>query len=224
MDSLDIALVIQAAKLGRTRKDAQEDTCSVFAAALYDFLSSRGVPCKMVTAVKNGHGAWAHAVVEVDGRLYDSFGEFSTEIYRARAKIHPSVTVNITYKPDVREECYEPEFEEMYAFYLKMLTKAANAAAGPASVKAEPRVKKPKLSKAQEKVMLWLSQGWGARVSHGAAVEINGERVCNVDTMTALEKMGLVSRDPSTRYWKATDEGKKLSPSYREPESLEVDA
>ncbi|HBO5516269.1 TPA: hypothetical protein L4559_005199 [Pseudomonas aeruginosa] len=83
-------------------------------------------------------------------------------------------------------------------------------------------MKKPKLSKAQEKVMLWLSQGWGARVSHGAAVEINGERACNVDTMAALEKMGLVSRDPATRYWKATDEGKKLSPSYRDPESLET--
>lgn len=44
-------------------------------------------------------------------------------------------------------------------------------------------MKKPKLSPAQAKVMHWLSQGWGARVSHGTAVEINGERVCNVDTM-----------------------------------------
>lgn len=77
---------------------------------------------------------------------------------------------------------------------------------------------KLKLSKAQAKVMLWLSQGWGARVSHGAAVEINGERFCNVDTMTALEMMGLVYRDES-RYWKATDEGKKLSPSYRATEA-----
>jgi hypothetical protein len=40
-----------------------------------------------------------------------------------------------------------------------------------------------KLSPAQQRVMLWLSQGWGARVSHGSAVEINGKRVCNVDTM-----------------------------------------
>lgn len=39
-----------------------------------------------------------------------------------------------------------------------------------------------KLSPAQQRVMLWLSQGWGARVSHGSAVEINGNRVCNVDT------------------------------------------
>lgn len=76
-------------------------------------------------------------------------------------------------------------------------------------------MKKPKLSTVQQKVMLWLSQGWGARVSHGAAVEINGERFCNVDTMTSLERHGLVERDRQTRYWKATDEGRKLSPTYR---------
>ena len=29
--------------------------------------------------------------------------------------------------------------------------------------------------------MHWLSQGWGARVSSGAAVEVNGARICNVD-------------------------------------------
>lgn len=128
MDSLDIGLIIQTAKLGRTRKDAQEDTCSVFAAALYDLLSSRGIPCEMVTVVKNGLGSWAHAVVEVNERLYDSLGEFSTDIYRARAKIHPSVKLDITYKPDVRDECFEPEFHEMYAFYFKMLSKAADSA------------------------------------------------------------------------------------------------
>lgn len=80
---------------------------------------------------------------------------------------------------------------------------------------------KPKLSKVQEKVMLWLSQGWGARVSHGAAVEINGERFCNVDTMMALERHGLIARDPETRYWKATEEGRKLSPRYLPPEEAQ---
>jgi len=33
-------------------------------------------------------------------------------------------------------------------------------------------MKKPKLTQAQ-RVMHWLSQGWGARVSSGAAVEVN---------------------------------------------------
>jgi len=121
---MDIDAVIKAAKLGRARKDAQVDTCSVFAAALYDLLLPIK-PCKMVTAVKGGLGAWAHSIVEVDGRYYDSMGEFSVDIYRARMKVHPTVKLDIQFKPDSREDCYEPEFHEMYAFYLKMLRKAA---------------------------------------------------------------------------------------------------
>jgi len=80
-------------------------------------------------------------------------------------------------------------------------------------------LKKPKLSPVQTKVMLWLSQGWGARNSHGAAVEINGERVCNVDTMSALSRMSLVERESQHPCWVATDEGRKLSPNYTPPES-----
>ncbi len=123
---MDIASTIIVAKLGRTRKEAQEDTCTVFAAALYDLLCSRGISCNMVTAVKHGFSSWAHAVVEVDGRYYDSMGEFSTSIYRARARIHPSVNLDISYQPDVREDCYEEEFVELYNFYQKMLDKAAS--------------------------------------------------------------------------------------------------
>lgn len=121
---MDIEATIKAAKLGRTRKDAQIDTCSVFAAALYDLLITN-MPCKMVTVVKGGLGSWAHSVVEVDGRYYDSLGEFSTEIYRVRTKIHPTVRLDIAYKPDTRDDCYEAEFDELHAFYLKMLRKAA---------------------------------------------------------------------------------------------------
>lgn len=121
---MDIDAIIKAAKLGRTRKDAQEETCSVFAAALYDALSARGITCKLVTAVKSGFGGWAHSLVEVAGRYYDSMGEFSTTIYRARAKIHPTVTLDITYQPDFRIDCYEPEYDELHAFYLQMLNKA----------------------------------------------------------------------------------------------------
>ena len=81
-------------------------------------------------------------------------------------------------------------------------------------------MKKSKLSNAQQKVMLWLSQGWGARVSHGAAVEINGQRVCNVDTMSSLVRLGLVERETCAPYWIATEEGRKLNPNYS-PETLE---
>jgi len=48
--------------------------------------------------------------------------------------------VDITYKPDARDECYEPEFDELHAFYLKMLNKAANSAVDPVGVKAEPKL------------------------------------------------------------------------------------
>lgn len=124
---MNIEATIKAAKLGGTRKDAQIDTCSVFAAALYDLLGQT-MTCNMVTVVKNGLNPWAHSVVEVDGRYYDSMGEFSASIYSKRAKIHPSVKLDIVYKPDTREECFEPEFDELYDFYLKMLRKAKIAA------------------------------------------------------------------------------------------------
>lgn len=122
---IDINQIIKVAKLGRERKDAQVDTCGVFAAALFDVLTAHGLACKMICAVnKDGMHGWAHLVVEVDGHYYDSMGEFSIAIYRARAKIHPSVSVDIKYRKDLREECYDPEFDELYIFYVKALKKA----------------------------------------------------------------------------------------------------
>lgn len=121
---MDIHAIIHAAKLGRERKAAQEDTCTVFAAALYDVLSARGIPCRMVTVVPKGINAWAHAVVEAAGRYYDSLGEFSADIYRVRAKIHPTVAFHFEYLADTRSECYDPEFADLHGFFLKMLNKA----------------------------------------------------------------------------------------------------
>jgi hypothetical protein len=125
---MNIGAIIQASKLGRCRKDAQVDTCAVFAAALYDVLWDQGIACQMVTAVNKQGSAWAHEVVEVAGRYYDSLGEFSTAIYCARAKVHPSVKLEIEYESDVRSDCYEPEFEEMHAFYVKALKKTIGVA------------------------------------------------------------------------------------------------
>lgn len=42
--------------------------------------------------------------------------------------------------------------------------------------------------------MRWLNGGWKAHVACGASVHINGHRVCNLDTMEALIKKGLVVR------------------------------
>lgn len=121
---MHIGAIIQAAKLGRERKDAQIDTCSVFAAALFDVLTQMGIACQMVTAVNRSGRGWAHSVVEADGAYYDSMGEFSGDIYKARAKLHPSVRVDIEFRKDFREDCFEPEFEELYTFFMKALTKA----------------------------------------------------------------------------------------------------
>lgn len=128
--TIELSEVIKAAKLGRSRKDAQQDTCTVFAAALYDILKARGISCRIVTAACGflGRTEWYHAVVKVDGHYYDSMGEFSEDIWRARAKIHPKVQMTISYRPDTRTDCYEDEFDEMHAFYLKMLNKAMTAA------------------------------------------------------------------------------------------------
>lgn len=122
---MNIDAIIKAAKLGRERKDAQVDTCTVFAAALYDVLSAQGIQCGMVTVVPiKGLNNWAHAVVEVAGRYYDSMGEFSASIYRVRAKVHPAVNFELDYRADSRCECYEPEFGELHTFFIRALNKA----------------------------------------------------------------------------------------------------
>lgn len=128
---MDIDALIKAAKLGRERKEAQVGTCAVFAAALYDVLSAREIPCRMVTAVPTARREWAHAVIEVSGRYFDSMGEFSVDIYRARAKIHPKVNFGFDYLADARCECYESEFDELHVFFVKALSASAAKAAEP---------------------------------------------------------------------------------------------
>lgn len=120
---MNLHKIILDAKLGSARKDAQIDTCAVFAAALYDTLTTRGIVCRMVCAMKARPDAWTHSIVEVADRYYDSMGEFSADIYRARARIHPKVELDIQYQPNSRYDCYQPEFDEMHAFYVKMLNK-----------------------------------------------------------------------------------------------------
>lgn len=62
------------------------------------------------------------------------------------------------------------------------------------------------LTPAQERVMTLMSRRWPAEQSGTLAVHINGQRVCNVDTMKVLERRGLVVKD--TRWsWKATEAG-----------------
>ena len=119
-----IDALIKHAKLGRERKYAQVETWSVFAAALYDVLVENGIAGTIVTAVQREPVRWAHSVVQVEGKFFDSMGEFSTDIYRERARIHPSVTLEIEYVSDVRDECYESDYEELHSYFVKQLSKA----------------------------------------------------------------------------------------------------
>lgn len=126
---MDIIELIMQAKIGRERKEAQLETCAAFAAALYDVLEENGFDVRMVTAARTGVSAsmtWYHSVVEVDGRFYDSMGEFSTEIVRKRNRIHPSVGYELSFKPDTRDECFDADdYQALYEFLLKELRKSA---------------------------------------------------------------------------------------------------
>jgi len=126
---VDIVELIMQAKIGRERRDAQIETCAPFAAALYDVLEENGFEVRMVTAGRTGVSAnmtWYHSVVQVDGRFYDSMGEFSTEIVRKRNRIHHSVNYELSFMPDTRDDCFDADdYQALYEFLLKELRKSA---------------------------------------------------------------------------------------------------
>lgn len=71
-------------------------------------------------------------------------------------------------------------------------------------------MEKIQLSSAQQRIMKWLGYGWEAETRHGAAVYVNGSRLCNIDTMTALTRKGLVEKIGHWN-WRATEKGKSLT-------------
>lgn len=64
------------------------------------------------------------------------------------------------------------------------------------------------LSPVQRRVMDLLHHGWITQPGDGASIYINGKRVCNVDTMMALQRKGLVERVDGGRVgeWKSVTE------------------
>lgn len=70
-----------------------------------------------------------------------------------------------------------------------------------------------KLSKVQKSVMAMLGHGWTTGPGAGMSIMINGKRMCNVDTLNALEKHGLVKQMTTPHgmklvgQWKASDAG-----------------
>lgn len=67
-----------------------------------------------------------------------------------------------------------------------------------------------KLTEAQKRVMGWLGKGWRTIPGSGSAVMVNGKRICNTDTMMALYRAGLVSKDDQG-CWSATESGKTIT-------------
>lgn len=73
-----------------------------------------------------------------------------------------------------------------------------------------------KLSETQRRVMKWLGNGWTSEPGAGMAIHVNGKRLCNVDTLFALERLGLVEQIErmglkQVGQWKATDAGAELT-------------
>lgn len=66
------------------------------------------------------------------------------------------------------------------------------------------------LTEAQRRVMKWLGYGWEGQPGAGSAVMVNGKRLCNTDTMMALQRAGLVEQDEQ-RCRKAAQAGRDLT-------------
>ena len=74
----------------------------------------------------------------------------------------------------------------------------------------------PKLTAAQRRVLQWLGYGWKSAPGAGMAIHVNGMRICNVDTMFALQRHGLVEQitDRGLKLigqWQATADGAELA-------------
>lgn len=70
------------------------------------------------------------------------------------------------------------------------------------------------LTPTQAKVMAWLIGGHQPHIHAGASVHVNGKRVCNLDTMNALEKRGFAEK--VGRYqWRITLAGGAYMESLR---------
>lgn len=67
-----------------------------------------------------------------------------------------------------------------------------------------------KLTEAQKRVMKWIGKGWRAVPGAGSAMMVNGQRICNSDTMMALYRLGLASKDDDN-CWTATPSGKTVT-------------
>lgn len=64
-----------------------------------------------------------------------------------------------------------------------------------------------KLSDAQKRVLKLLGHGWQTQPGAGSSILVNGQRVCNIDTMMTLFRLGLAEND-ADGCWSVTATGK----------------
>jgi len=67
-----------------------------------------------------------------------------------------------------------------------------------------------KVSAAGRRVLRWLGKGWRTEPGAGSALMVNGQRICNVDTMTSLARCGLVV-EGQRGCWSATPDGRRVT-------------
>jgi hypothetical protein len=75
-----------------------------------------------------------------------------------------------------------------------------------------------RLTQTQLQVMKWLGKGWRSEAGAGQNVMVNGRKVCTMQTMQSLQKLGLVEVETDTPIsptgipwsWQATESGKAL--------------
>lgn len=67
-----------------------------------------------------------------------------------------------------------------------------------------------KLTAPQARVMKMLGHGWTATPITASTFQVNGKKICNIDTLFSLQRKGLVAQDEK-KCWSATEEGKSLT-------------
>ena len=55
--------------------------------------------------------------------------------------------------------------------------------------------------------MRWAKGGWTLYTEYGSTVTVNGQRICNLDTILALVRMGLIEQVEQWG-WRATEKEK----------------
>lgn len=87
------------------------------------------------------------------------------------------------------------------------------AATQPAQATAADKPPVKKLTDAQKRVMKWIGRGWQTEPGAGSAIHVNGKRICNVDTMMSLQRLGLASK-VDEYHWAATPAGKAYTAEH----------